>query len=507
MGLMRNLLVTTLSLLSVAAFADQPITVTILHTNDLHAHAEPTNIAKKPYGGYARQATLIQRFRKSDPNVILLNAGDTFQGTLYFNVYEGLVDLTYMNYIGYQAMTIGNHEFDRGPSTLATFVKQAAFPVLSANLDFTAEPALSGLVQPTTILTVNGEKVGIVGATTPDVPNISNPGPNVKVLDLVPTIQKSVDDLTKQGINKIILLSHLGYEEDLELAPKVKGIDVIVGGHSHTPLALPTITGFPKSRGDYPTMTKGLDGAPVAVVQAWEWGKVLGRLQVDFDQNGKVSKVHDAAPVPVDESIPADKTVTALLAAAEKPILALKSQVVGSTETGLAKEGRGDSPMADVIADAMLAATSKYGAVAAFINAGGVRGSFEAGNITYGQAISVQPFSNTLVVLDVTGEELVKSLEKGTGGGILLPSEGTSYKVSGGKVTDVIVAGKPVDLAKTYPIAFLSFTAGGGDSHFVLRDAKGKRVDTGIIDLDALIDYLKAHKPTNAPKGKRVVSE
>src|SRR5690242_12879738 len=117
-------------LLTAIASADKPIVVTFLHSNDMHAHVEGASIQKKLYGGYARQATLIKRLRASEPNVVLLNAGDTFQGTLYFNVYEGLADLAYMNAVGYDAMTLGNHEFDRGPVTLSNFVKRASFPVL-----------------------------------------------------------------------------------------------------------------------------------------------------------------------------------------------------------------------------------------------------------------------------------------------------------------------------------------------------------------------------------------
>jgi 5'-nucleotidase len=171
--------------------------------------------------------------------------------------------------------------------------------------------------------------------------------------------------------------------------------------------------------------------------------------------------------------------------------------------------------MANVIADAMMAATQKAGAVAAFINAGGVRSSIDEGSITYGEAITVQPFGNTLVVLDLTGDELRRALEHGVAGfpdkmgAFLHPSRGTSYrfdpaKPAGSRVSEVVIGGQPLDPAKTYPIALLGFTASGGDAHEVLKAAPGRRVDTGLIDVDALVDYIKANSPLNPKPERRI---
>ncbi|HWA83700.1 MAG TPA: 5'-nucleotidase, partial [Fimbriimonadaceae bacterium] len=177
--------------------------------------------------------------------------------------------------------------------------------------------------------------------------------------------------------------------------------------------------------------------------------------------------------------------------------------------------GRRESPMANVIADAMLAATAKSGSVAAFVNSGGVRSALEAGPITYGEAISVQPFNNTLTVMDLTGAELKAALEEGVPdrdktGGLLNPSHGTSYKIdfaqpAGSHISDVMVAGAPLDPAKTYRVTFLNFTANGGDAHVVLKNSTGKRTDTGLLDIDALVDYLKGHSPVNSTIEGRVV--
>jgi 5'-nucleotidase len=484
------------------------ITITILHTNDMHAHVEEFTQHGHEMGGYARQETLINRFRASDPNPILLSAGDTFQGTLYFNVYHGLADLAFMNVAGYQAMAVGNHEFDRGSAVLARFASLARFPLLAANLDVSGDKELATLIKPYTVLEVGGERIGIVGAITPELLTISTPGPDVKLKDLVSSVQAAVDELTRTGVDKIILLSHIGYDADKELAPKLRGVDVIVGGHSHTLLG--TVPGLPQPAGPYPTVLKDVDGNTVLIVQAWDWGRVLGRIEVSFDDAGRVASWADALPVPIVPAVSEDATVKSMVAAFSLPLAAARDEIVGHTVTGVARTRvtprHADNPMADVITDAMLAATEKAGSVAAFVNSGGVRAGLDPGPITYGQAVTVQPFNNTLVQLDLSGAELKAVLEETLGGmpgnasGLLYPSRGTSYvidigKPAGERVEDLEVGGKPVQAGATYRITLPSFIAGGGDSHPLAKNAKGYRYDTGVLDIDAFVDYLKAHDP------------
>jgi len=510
---MRRLpLLATLGLLTSVAFADRPTTITLVHTNDLHSHVEPTVIRRAPYGGYARQATIIKQIRAKEKNVLLLNAGDTFQGTLYFNVYEGLADLAFMNAVKYDAMAVGNHEFDRGPAPLGTFASLAQFPVLSANLDVSAEPTLAGKIQPSAVVKVGGQSVGIVGCTTPDLPNISSPGPTVKMRDLRQSVQAAVDDLTRRGVNKIVVVSHIGYTEDQALARQLRDVDVIVGGHSHTPLGTPALEGWRASGGPYPTVVKDAAGQNLPIVQAWEWGKVIGRIKLDFDGNGRLRRFTEAAPIVIDEKVPEDAEVKALVTALQRPIQQLANQRIGEATVVIPRDAlpTGETLMGNVIADAMYEALARGGAVAAFINTGGIRGSLEAGPLTYGQAISVQPFSNTLVTLDVTGAELKGALEQGADtGGRLIPSRGSRYRIDlskpqGSRVSEVVINGQPLDEGKTYRIGLLSFTASGGDSHFILRDAKGERRDTGIIDLDALINYIKARSPLTPKPENRI---
>ncbi|HID62805.1 MAG TPA: hypothetical protein EYP49_08735, partial [Anaerolineae bacterium] len=163
--LLSILMVIALSLPFVPmAWAEGPITVTILHTDDTHAHLESFEPFKQPLqGGVARRYTAIQQVKSEGGNVILVDAGDAFQGTLFFNQWQGEEEAYFMNALGYQAMAVGNHEFDSGPAALGNFVKKANFPVLSANMDVSAEPELAGLIPAYTVLDVAGEKIGIFG--------------------------------------------------------------------------------------------------------------------------------------------------------------------------------------------------------------------------------------------------------------------------------------------------------------------------------------------------------
>jgi 5'-nucleotidase len=502
---MKRFVVAFLAALGGSLFA-QDFTLTVLHTNDLHAHIDPVKIKNHTYGGYARQVTLVRKYMASDKNPILLSGGDTFQGTLYFREYTGLADLLFMNMMGYAGMAVGNHEFDLGPPALADFVSHANFPLLSANLDFSAEPLLAGKIQAFATVTVHGEKIGLVGATTPEVEEISSPGPTIKLLDLDSSVQKAVDALHAQGVNKIILLSHLGYGVEKEVATHVKGIDVIVGGHSHTLLGDFSDPNLPKSSGPYPTVEKDPDGNTVLLLSAWEWGKVFGRIVVTFDGHGHVKSWSKDQPIVVDDSVPEDVVAAGAVEAFSKPMLELKHKVIVTLDEDLPSEGSPihESAMGDCIADAMLDAGKKENVEIAIMNGGGVRAPLEKGPVTFEQAIQVQPFGNTLIVMDLTGAQVKQVLEysldataSGKGRCVQI-SHGLHFafdpsKADGARLTGVDLNGSPLDDGKTYKVMVNNFCANGGDGFDILKNSTGARVDTGEIDIDAFVDYLKAH--------------
>lgn len=467
--------------------AQKPLTLTILHSNDIHSHADPTPIKGKPYGGLAKITTVIKQTRAKEKNVILLNAGDCFQGTLFFNIYNGLSEAAILSRMGYQASCVGNHEFDKGIPNLVEYCKRVNFPMLACNIDMSKEPELAKVVKPYTILEVDKQKIGIVGLITETTGNITLGADTLEFQKHLAPCQKAVDELTAQGVNKIIVVSHIGYEEDQQLAANLHNVDLIVGGHSHTPLGTPALDGWRPSAGPYPTYVKDADGVTVPIVQAWEWGKVFGDVKVQFDAKGKLTKVIEAKPIVIDSSIPDDPEIAALIDAFRVPVTAMGSAVLGtSTEAYTDRTSVGY-----FVADSYLMATKKLGVDFALVNQGGVRSNLEAGKITFNAANSICPFRNTLVVAEITGSQYVQLLNDGKG--ILIPSKGTRYKLAGGSARDVVINGEAVDLNRTYKVVVNNFMAGGGDNLATLKDLK--KLDTGLNDIDAFVDYIKANSP------------
>lgn len=480
--------------------------LTILHTNDTHANLDTTSSPDN----IARRVTAIKEARAASVNPLLVDAGDVFSGTLYFNKYSGLADLEFMNLVGYDAMTFGNHEFDKGSEVLRDYIEQAQFPFVSSNVDFSADPVLSskfkdevtrdaqaGSVYPAIIMDMDGEQVGLIGLTTEDTASISSPG-LVTFEDAVAKTRDTVAMLQREGINKIIVLSHLGYDADANLAREVEGIDIIVGGHSHTKL-------------DEPVVDRS-DSEPKLIVQAGEKGQYLGRLEVVFDEEG-VLKEWDGRLISVDEKDGHDQYVIApdpealhLLNTKYKPgVEELKGTQVGRTQVLLNGE-RADvrtkeTNLGNLIADGMLdaARAAGTGAVMALQNSGGIRASIEAGPITMGDVLTVLPFNNDLVTMTLTGQEIKEALENGVS---RIPSADgrfphvsgmrfiyDSTKPAGERVLRMEVRGadgyEPIDLSQSYVMATNVFTAQGGDFYESLKQAYLE----GRVNLLYLPDY------------------
>ncbi len=482
--------------------------LTILHTNDVHANYENT---------LARQTTLIKQVRAEVPNVLLLDAGDRFLGTLFYKQYKGEMAQWAMNYQGYDAMAVGNHEFDDGPANLARFIQGANFPVLSANLDVSADPDLNGLLKPWTVVEVGGEKIGIVGLTTEDVDILSSPGPNVKVLSAVDALKQAVRELTDQGVNKIIAVTHLGYEVDKQIAAQVDGVDIIVGGHSHTRLG--DVKG---SAGPYPTVVNSPSGQPVLIVQAGSKLKYMGRLDVTFDANG-VPVSWGGGPILVkDENVAEDPEVAAEVAKRAEPIEALKAQIIGETLVDLVGERSvcrfEECNMGNLITDAILWKMQDQGIQIALQNGGGIRASIPKGPISMGNIFEVLPFGNTIATFELKGSDLLEALENGVsraenpeneGTGRFLQVAGLRYvwdpsKPVGQRIVKVEVRNpdgtySPLDPNAIYKVAANDFMRRGGDDYKVLAERAINPYDFGPPLDQAVAEYIQAHSPV-APK-------
>ena len=554
----RALLLTVLLLL-LSVHPGWGFDLTILHVNDSHSYLAGTDDSilidgKKTgvtLGGWARLASAVDMARGQRQNVALLHGGDAVQGGLYFMKYGGRPEMKLLDRLGFDAMTLGNHEFDKGALFLAGFLKYARTPILGANVEAPGVPGLAERINPYVILKYGDERVGVVGLTTPDTAFISEPGPSVRFLDVAGTARRCVRELEARRIDKIILLTHLGYENDLRLAAEVPGVDVIVGGHSHTLLGREGATDFGvaglEAEGVYPTPVKGPDGETVYVVTAWKWSRVLGWLDVSFDGSGRVTAVtarplllvgtdklsrkQDGGTVAVEGEaaeaarawlaahppvFPAEREekTAAYLAPYTEGLQAMYREVIGKaaadiphirvpgrTESGL--DLPGGSLLAPLVARSMLERMAETGRPAdiALLNAGGVRESLARGPITVGAVRTLLPFGNTLYTLALTGSTFRDALEYGVtrGGGAFPYVAGARYaadmnRPEGGRVTSVQVlsggAWRPLEPGRTYLVVTNAYLAGGGDGYAMLRSAPDC-CDTGFVDAQAFMDMVR----------------
>jgi 5'-nucleotidase/UDP-sugar diphosphatase len=497
--------------------------IRILHTNDHHAHLEPIKYGDRFLGGIARRRTLIDQIRVESKNdhepLLLLDAGDIFQGTLYFNQYQGQADLDFYNTLAYDAGTIGNHEFDRGQQVLANFITKAKFPIISANLDIASSSPLYGKVRPWHILDLKGEKIGIFGLTTTDTEILSSVGDGVKFTDPIAAARTSVQNLKQQGINKIIALTHIGFENDVVLAQKVPDIDIIIGAHSHTPVG-----NIPNANHPYPLVQKNGKKEPVLVVTDWEWGKYLGDLSVSFDRAGKLI-AWAGKPHAIDASIKPNPEFANKLKAYAAPIESLRQKVIGQALVALdgdrVKMRTGETALGNLIADAILAKTQGDRVQVALINAGGIRSSLPLGNITMGNVLEALPFGNTITRVELTGQQLIEALESGVSKAE--QEEGRFPQVAGmrfvwnakfpvGKrVTKVEVkdaSGKfqLLNPRAIYKVATNNFLASGGDGYRVFAESKNL-LETGYLLSDAIAEYITANSPLHVTTENRIVRQ
>ncbi len=512
-----------------SAFADY--TLNILHINDWHSRIEGNNKYESTcsqeekdkgecIGGAARLITAIQQQREAlnGENVLLLNGGDNFQGSLYYATYKGSAEGEFLNQMKFDAMTVGNHEFDDGEEALVPFLKQAKFPVLSANVSPNAQSQVGDLIKPSVVLEVGGEKIGIVGAVTNDTPEVASPGPNIAIKDDIASITAEVEKLKAEGVNKIIALTHVGYVRDKEMIAKIPGVDIVVGGHSHSLLS----NTDEKAEGPYPTMVDNPDGYKVPVTQAASYSKFLGSFKVTFDDNGVVKEAK-GDPIHLDNSIAEDEGVLKRIAELGKPIEDLKNKKVGdftaevdgSRETCRAEE----CTMGNLIADAILDRTRDQGVTIAIQNGGGIRASIDAGPVTMGEVLTVLPFQNTVATFQLSGQDLMDSLEAGLSE--IEEGKGKFPQVAGIRYTfDKTVAPNEgrlksvemkdgegwaaLDPAKTYTIVTNNFVREGGDGYKIFAEKAQNAYDYGPSLEQVVADYISANSPYSAELDGRI---
>ncbi len=508
-----------LALTAGTALAD--FELNILHINDLHSRIEAISksdstcsaedaAANECFGGIARVKSAIdsRRAELEGKNVLTLDAGDQFQGSLFYTTYKSAPIADFMNAIGFDAMAIGNHEFDDGPEELAKFIDALQFPMISGNTLAGLDSPVADKFKPYIVKEFGDEKVAVVSVLATDTDETSSPGDSILFADEIGYLKEAVKEIEAEGIDKIVLLSHVGYAKDKEIAAAVDGIDVIVGGHSHTLLS----NTDEKAAGPYPTMVKNPAGTDVPIVQAYAYSKYLGDLTVVFDDSGVV-KSATGEPKLLDASVTPDEGFVAKVSELAGPIEELKQKEIG--ETAEAIDGSREvcrateCTMGNLVADAMVDRLSDQGITIAIQNGGGLRASIDAGTVTMGEVLTVLPFQNTLASFQLKGSDIVAALENGVGqveegAGRFPQVSGLKYtadlnKPAGSRITSVEVKEGDgfvaIDPNKVYGVATNNYMRSGGDGYSVFASGGQNAYDFGPGLETVVADYIAKNSP------------
>lgn len=504
---------------------DKTYRITVMHTNDHHGRYWKNSDGE--YGMSARK-TVIDNIRSEvsaqGGYTLLLDGGDVNTGVPESDLQDAVPDFKGMNLMGYQAMAVGNHEFDKPRAVLKMQRELAQFPMLSANIYENGERMFS----PYKIFTLGDVRVGVMGLTTEDTHKMVHPEhiKNVEFRSVITEAALLVPELRRQA-DVVIAATHMGHYEngnhgtqavgDVQMARAVKGIDLVVGGHTQNPACMKAENvldrAYVPGAACQPERQNG-----TWIVQAHEWGKYVGRADFEY-RNGEFKLVKYALipvnlkkPAPQSEPNSARKTYTGEIAE-NKEMLALLSpyQAYGQEKLGVEigsadQRLEGDRAILRTRPAAMgvlvgLASMEKTKADFAITNAGGVRDSLAAGKITYKDVLKVHPFGNTVATADLSGAEvfdyLNAVLKMSPGSGAYPQFAGIQLRVDSGKVSQALIRGAPVQMSKTYRLVVNSFQAIGGDGYPPLTGHKSFS-DTGFADAEVLRAYIAKHSPLKA---------
>lgn len=451
--------------------------IRILHINDFHGFAEPyKSFGSDEYlGGIVFLSSKIKSLRNEKPS-LLLAAGDMFQGNNWANLVYGSSVTEMMNIMKFDAMVVGNHEFDFGQEVLKKRISEVSFPILGANVE-----GIESL-QPYIIKNISGINVGIIGVVTEDTPVSTHPR-NVTGLEF-----KNVEDTLKKYLNKIrdkvdliIVISHIGYANDRKIAEQINGIDLIIGGHSHTKVDIP------------------IKVNNTLIAQAWEHGKALGVVDITFE-NGEIIKskgyLEEIKPISGRE----DLEVKSILEKYKKKVDEVLDKSIGMTLTDLDGENvrKDETNLGNFIADII---KETAGADAALINAGTIRTGIKKGEIKVKHIYSVLPFDNYIVAIKLTGRQIKEALEHGVSA--IEKNEGRFPQISGisfeydpearigERIISIYINGESIDMGKEYSVATNDFIVAGGDGYKVfgeaLKSSKDFSITGGAIKSEKLV--------------------
>ncbi|XP_030568581.1 apyrase isoform X1 [Drosophila novamexicana] len=525
--------------------AEDRFPVSLIHINDFHARFEPTDTSggicdegEECVGGYARTVHMVRRLleEQRDHNPIYINAGDSFQGTLWYNIGRWNVTQEFLNMLPADVMTLGNHEFDHGVEGVVPFLKTINTSMLVANMDSAHEPTMDGLYERSLILERGGRKIGLIGVILETTDTLANTGKLI-FRNESDTIREEARLLQEQGANIIIVISHCGYDVDKVIAANAGDvIDVIVGSHSHTFLYTGDPPGPDKSRGDYPTQVIHSSGHRVLIVQAGCYAKYVGNLTVYFDDNGDVLDF-EGAPLYMGPDVPEDEAVLLALAPWQAQLAESSNRIVGSSRVPLqqAECARGECNLGNLYTDAMLHAFVKEASAQAsnwsnvtiaLTSQGNFRVPIPAGDISYKQLVAMCPWENRLYALNLRGEHLWLLLEDAVApmnSSLVSPTSKRLLQVSGLRIIYNLRAEpgqrlvrvlvrcadcaipeyRPLQLSQHYRLVVMEYLANGKNGFSLISD-HAQELELGPFDLDALMDYMNAIGPIIAGLEQRI---
>ncbi|MCM1519017.1 MAG: bifunctional metallophosphatase/5'-nucleotidase [Pseudoflavonifractor sp.] len=460
----------------------------ILHTNDTHSQIDTDD---KDRGGVLRRKVLIDSVRAAEPNVLLVDAGDAVQGTLYFTLYKGEVEQRMLNELGYDVQILGNHEFDNGIAALARNYRNARPAIVSTNYDLSAT-ALDSLFVPYVIKEYDGKRVGILGINLDPKGMIADENAEgVVFLDPVRAASSTAWHLRhNERVDAVIAVTHIGYDEatpstvpDTQLAARSHDIDIIIGGHTHTEVN-------PDVANPLPYRVANIDGDTVLVAQTGKSGRYLGEIVLDFDGNKATSRL-----IPVDSRL--DDHIDPALAAVIEPYRAgvdsLMAVRIGRSAVELAA---GSQALLNWVSDFVLASGEVVAGTPidmAIMNKGGIRRGLPAGDVTKGMVMTMLPFENKVYVIDIKGRDLADALDvmASRGGDGVSRGVDVTFDPATGKCSSITINGTPLVPDNTYRVATIDYLAKGGD--YMAPLSRGETVAVSRARLDnAMIEYLQS---------------
>lgn len=463
----------------------------ILHTNDTHSQIDKTD---DDLGGVMRRKVAIDSVRAVERNVLLVDAGDMVQGTLYFNLYRGEVEHKVVNALGYDVATLGNHEFDNGMTELAGLLRNDNATWISTNYKVENTP-LSGLVVPYVVKEYGGKRIGIMGLNLEPKGMISSR--NVKGLEFLDVYEAAEHTAWSLRHNEeadyVVALTHLGYSDkeranDSILATVSKDIDIIIGGHSHTPLD-------PADAKSSPTVIKNAEGEDVVVAQLSSMGTTLGKIDIDLD-NGEIR----TSVIPLDSRFDGknDEKLQEMLAPYRSKVDSLMSIKLAKSSSPLDKQS-----IINIFSDLMLkqgAALTGEKVDIAILNNGGIRNTLPSGNISEGHIIMVLPFENKIEVLRLKGEVLSRVLAQMGKGRIngVSGNVDVTYDVAAGECSRIVINGKGIDPERYYNVVTIDYLADGGDYLSAMTEGEVIAISDNILSRD-IMNGLRKYKKTLKP--------